>query len=181
MDGDQILEPNLYTIKALLILDSDGERLIAKYFDDTFGSVKEQKSFERNLFAKTTKASGGEIILIDGLTCVYRSNVELFFYVAGSSQENEIILTQVLNCLYESVQTFLGKAFEKRNFLDNLDSAFLVVDEIVDGGVICELDSDVVTQRASIRHSDEQIPLGEQTVAQVLQSAKEQLKWSLLK
>lgn len=31
-----------------------------------------------------------EIIMLDGLTCVYRSNVDLFFYVMGSSNENEV-------------------------------------------------------------------------------------------
>ncbi|GAU93637.1 hypothetical protein RvY_05547 [Ramazzottius varieornatus] len=175
----QVQDISLHTVKALLILDADGNRLIAKYYDDRFPNLKEQKAFERNLFAKTHKASG-EIILLEGLTCVYRSNVELFFYVIGSSHENEIALTQVLNCLYDTCQRFLGKIFDRRTFMDNMDSAFLVVDEIVDGGVICEMDPDVIVQRASIR-TEEQTPLGEQTVAQVLQSAKEQFKWSLSK
>ena len=30
--------------------------------------------------------------MFEGLTCVYRSNVDLFFYVVGSSQENEVRL-----------------------------------------------------------------------------------------
>lgn len=174
-----IVEPNMYAIKAMLILDGDGNRLIAKYYDETFPSVKEQKSFERNLFNKTSKGSG-EIILIDGLTCVYKSNVDLFFYVIGSNQVNELLLTQTLSCLYDSVQKVLGKSFEKRVFMDNLASIFLILDEIVDGGIVCETDSRSVIQRASIR-TEEQQPLGEQTVAQVLLSAKEQLKWSLLK
>lgn len=29
--------------------------------------------------------------MLDGLTCVYRSNVDLYFYVMGSSHENEVI------------------------------------------------------------------------------------------
>ncbi len=28
--------------------------------------------------------------MMDGLTCLYRSNVDLFFYVIGSAQENEV-------------------------------------------------------------------------------------------
>lgn len=31
-----------------------------------------------------------EIIMFEGLTCVYKSNVDLFFYVVGSSHENEV-------------------------------------------------------------------------------------------
>ena len=30
--------------------------------------------------------------MFEGLTCVYRSNVDLFFYVVGSSHENEVRL-----------------------------------------------------------------------------------------
>ena len=28
--------------------------------------------------------------MFEGLTCVYKSNVDLFFYVIGSSHENEV-------------------------------------------------------------------------------------------
>ena len=45
--------------------------------------------------------------------------------------------------------------------------------------IVLESDASVVAARVGSRQED--IPLGEQTVAQVLQTAKEQLKWSLLK
>ncbi|XP_013421568.1 coatomer subunit zeta-1 isoform X2 [Lingula anatina] len=171
-------EPSLYVIKAIGILDNDSNRIIAKYYDDHFPTVKEQIAFEKNLYNKTHRANA-EIIMFEGLTCVYRSNVDLYFFVVGSSMENELILASVLNTFYESVSQMLRKNVEKRALLDNLDGAFLALDEICDGGIILEADSTAVCQRVAIKNDD--IPLGEQTVAQVLQSAKEQLKWSLLK
>lgn len=33
------MDPNIYTVKAVLILDNDGERLLAKYYDDECKSV----------------------------------------------------------------------------------------------------------------------------------------------
>nr|XP_058952089.1 coatomer subunit zeta-1-like [Pocillopora verrucosa] len=84
-----VLEASLYTVKAIAILDNDGERVVAKYYDDQYQTTKEQKEFEKNLFNKTHRANA-EIIMLDGLTCVYRSNVDLFFYVMGSSNENEV-------------------------------------------------------------------------------------------
>jgi hypothetical protein len=104
------VEPSMYTVKAVMILDNDGERILAKYFDDSWPSTKEQKEFEKNLFQKTQRANGGvtsrvclsargrfivavrvaEIVMFEGVTCVYRSNVDLFFYVIGSSFENEV-------------------------------------------------------------------------------------------
>uniref|UniRef100_A0A8B9SAJ5 Coatomer subunit zeta n=1 Tax=Apteryx owenii TaxID=8824 RepID=A0A8B9SAJ5_APTOW len=46
-------EPSLYAVKAVVILDNDGDRLFAKYYDDTYPSAKEQKAFEKNIFNKT--------------------------------------------------------------------------------------------------------------------------------
>uniref|UniRef100_A0A8C3NNB7 Coatomer subunit zeta n=1 Tax=Cyanoderma ruficeps TaxID=181631 RepID=A0A8C3NNB7_9PASS len=57
-----MLEPSLYTVKAVIILDNDGERLFAKYYDDTYPSVKEQRAFEKNIFSKTHRSDkrGGD-------------------------------------------------------------------------------------------------------------------------
>ncbi len=63
--------------------------------------------------------------------------------------------------------------------LENLEIIMLALDEAVDNGIILEADPASVVSRVALRGDD--IPLGEQTVAQVLQSAKEQLVWSLLK
>ncbi|KAG8190564.1 hypothetical protein JTE90_014042 [Oedothorax gibbosus] len=173
-----LMEPSLYSIEAICILDLWGDRLIAKYYGKTFPTAKEQKAFEKNLFKKTHKLSG-EIIMLDGLTIVYRTDVDLFFYVMGSCHENELILASVLNCLYDSVNQILRKNVERKALLENLDVILLAVDEICDGGIVLESDATSVVQRVAVRSDD--IPLGEQTVAQVLQTAKEQLKWSLLK
>lgn len=127
-------EPTLLTIKAMFILDSDGNRVLAKYYDqNVFPGVKEQKTFEQTLFNKSHRFDA-EIIMLDGLTCVYKNNVDLFFYVVGSARENELILVSVLNCLYDSVSMILKKNVEKRAVLDNLDIIMLAFDEICDGG-----------------------------------------------
>ncbi|XP_061471104.1 coatomer subunit zeta-1 isoform X3 [Rhineura floridana] len=147
-----ILEPSLYTVKAILILDNDGDRLFAKYYDDTYPSVKEQKAFEKNIFNKTHRTDS-EIALLEGLTVVYKSSIDLYFYVIGSSYENELMLMAVLNCLFDSLSQMLR--------------------------VILESDPQQVLHRVAVRGED--VPLTEQTVSQVLQSAKEQIKWSLLR
>ncbi|XP_023573865.1 coatomer subunit zeta-2 isoform X3 [Octodon degus] len=166
--GLRLQEPSLYTVKAVFILDNDGRRLLAK----------EQMIFEKNVFSKTSQTES-EIAFWAGMTIVYKSSVDLFLYVVGSSQENELLLLSVLTCLFESLSHILRRNVEKRWLLENLDGAFLVLDEIVDGGVILESDPQQVVQKVNFRADDSS--LAEQSVAQVLQSAKEQIKWSLLK
>uniref|UniRef100_G1KG78 Coatomer subunit zeta n=1 Tax=Anolis carolinensis TaxID=28377 RepID=G1KG78_ANOCA len=145
-------EPSLYTVKAILILDNDGDRLFAKYYDDTYPTVKEQKAFEKNIFNKTHRTDS-EIALLEGLTVVYKSSIDLYFYVIGSSYENELMLMAVLNCLFDSLSQMLRKNVEKRALLENMEGLFLAADEIVDGGVILESDPQQVLHRVAVRVS----------------------------
>ncbi|XP_054987935.1 coatomer subunit zeta-2 isoform X2 [Sorex araneus] len=146
----RLQEPSLYTIKAVFILDNDGRRLLAKYYDNTFPSMKEQLVFEKNVFSKTSRTDT-EIAFLGGMTIVYKSSIDLFLYVVGSSHENELMLMSVLTCLFESLNHMLRKNVEKRWLLENMDGAFLVVDEIVDGGVILECDPQQVVQKVNFR------------------------------
>ena len=104
-----------------------------------------------------------------------------------------------MNCLYESMSHILKKNVEKKSILDNLDIVILALDEICDGGyvlfvfdefvqniyhplhfrILLESDPNSVVQKVVVKMDD--ISFNEQTVAQVLQSAREQLKWSLLR
>ncbi|CAK5117806.1 unnamed protein product [Meloidogyne enterolobii] len=103
-------------LKAILILDQDGKRILGKYYDkQILATEKEQSAFEKNLFQKTHKANA-EIILFDGFICVYRSNVDLFFYVIGSCNENELILQSVLNCFYEDFYKNASNMDESKRF-----------------------------------------------------------------
>ncbi|XP_008590244.1 PREDICTED: coatomer subunit zeta-2 [Galeopterus variegatus] len=165
----QLQEPSLYTIKAVFILDNDGHRLLAKYYDDTFPSMKEQMVFEKNVFNKTSRTETEEA------SCAWLPHQ----LGMGRKALRALMLMSVLTCLFESLNHILRKNVEKRWLLENMDGAFLVLDEIVDGGVILESDPQQVIQKVNFRADDSGFT--EQSVAQVLQSAKEQIKWSLLK
>ena len=185
------MNPSLYTIKAILILDNDGIRIVSKYFDTLFASIKEEKDFEKNLFTKTSK-SDGEIIMIENLTIVYRSSIDLHFYVVGSTSENEIMLVSVLNCLFDSIGQILKKnMIEKKYLLDYLDAAFLIVNEICDNGILLETDPTQIVQRIGFKENSSSSSdassmgitslLSEQSVMYVVKSARDQLKWSILR
>ncbi|XP_034046902.1 coatomer subunit zeta-1-like [Thalassophryne amazonica] len=148
-------EPSLYTVKAIFILDNDGNRLLSKFYDpDLYPSNKEQKNFEKNVFNKTHKADN-EIAFLEGMTIVYKSSIDLFFYVVGSAQENELMLMSVLNCLFDSLNQILRKNVERKCLLDNMEGVFLIVDEIIDGGVILESDPQQVLQKVNYKQMSE--------------------------
>lgn len=170
---------NLKTIKAIIILDNDGNRILSKYYDETYPTVKEQKGFEKTLFKKTHRANS-EIVMFEGVTAVYRSVIDLFFYVVGASDENELLLASVLNSYYEAIALILRDNVEKARLFENMDSVMLITDEIVDGGIILEADPHVLAQAVATTPSTDKVPLAEQSLSQALNTAGGLLRKHLL-
>ena len=63
--------------------------------------------------------------MLDGLTCVYRSNVDLFFYVMGSSNENEV---SVIN---NGLEDFCYTSREVKTLKANLQWSLFVLQLIL--------------------------------------------------
>ncbi|KAI9480889.1 MAG: Longin-like domain-containing protein [Benjaminiella poitrasii] len=172
---------SLYSIKAVILLDAEGNRVLAKYYDKEHTTLKQQKQFEKGLFDKTKRAQG-EVILYDNQVVLYRSNIDIFFYVVGSMEENELILLSMLNAFYDAVSTLLRYQVEKRSIMDNLDLVILCLDETVDGGIILETDSNAIVSRVSKPRMDMvDIPFSEQTLLQAYQTAKDKFANQLLR
>ncbi|KAI9145026.1 coatomer protein [Paraphysoderma sedebokerense] len=170
---------SLYTVKAVLILDaSNGSRVLAKYYPKAteFPTTKEQKAFEKSLWDKTKKLLNNEIILFDNQVVVYRSNIDVIFYVIGSLEENEVMLTTVLNTFYDSIGLVLAKyQIEKRTLLENLDNVALSLDECIDDGVVLETDPGTIASRVSRRPTDvTDLTLGEQSLTDAFLKARDQ-------
>lgn len=49
---------SLYAIKAVVLLDAEGNRVLSKYYGKEYVSTKDQKAFEKGLFDKTKRAQG---------------------------------------------------------------------------------------------------------------------------
>ncbi|CAO0793640.1 unnamed protein product [Mucor circinelloides] len=172
---------SLYSIKAVILLDAEGNRVLAKYYGGENTTLKQQKQFEKGLFDKTKRAQG-EVILYDNQVVLYRSNIDIFFYVVGSMEENELILLSMLNAFYDAVSTLLRYQVEKRSVMDNLDLVILCLDETVDGGIILETDSNAIVSRVSKPRMDMvDIPFSEQTLMQAYQTAKDKFANQLLR
>eukprot|EP00511_Aplanochytrium_stocchinoi_P000187 CAMPEP_0204822280 /NCGR_PEP_ID=MMETSP1346-20131115/463_1 /ASSEMBLY_ACC=CAM_ASM_000771 /TAXON_ID=215587 /ORGANISM="Aplanochytrium stocchinoi, Strain GSBS06" /LENGTH=178 /DNA_ID=CAMNT_0051948393 /DNA_START=381 /DNA_END=917 /DNA_ORIENTATION=+ len=168
------------TIKAVLVLDgNDGTRIHAKYFAKELLDHETQLKFEKNLFNKTKSQnarSEAEIVMLDRTISVYRQGMDVSLYVVGSVEENELILTEVLKGLYDSLSAILRHQMEKRVLLENLELVLLAVDELVDGGLILESDPNAIANRVLMRNAEGgETNVAELTVSQALESARKQL------
>ncbi|NWV86447.1 COPZ1 protein, partial [Dasyornis broadbenti] len=167
-------EPSLYTVKAIIILDNDGERLFAKYYDDTYPSVKEQRAFEKNIFSKTHRSDSSNVLGVSLGSVPMSGDVPgLCPHALGLSLRgcpHVLGLSPCLRVSLECVPMSWGypcgalpvsralspsqshrKNVERRALLDNMEGLFLAVDEIVDGGVILESDPQQVVHRVAVR------------------------------
>lgn len=181
MAGDEI---SLYAVKAVLILDSEGNRLFAKYYHPPYAeqtdsthlsNVKDQKSFEKGLFAKTNKQNS-DVIIYDNSVVVYKQVVDISFYVIGGLEENEAMLYQVVMGLRDAVEILLQHSVDKRTLLENYDLIALAVDETVDSGIILEVDPSIISTRVSRAPQAEpslsNIDLSEQGLQNIYQFAR---------
>jgi len=168
---------SLFTVKCLLLLDGEGKRIISKYYSKALFPTKQQQlAFEKSLFNKTNRTNG-EIILFENLIVVYKSNVDVHFFVVGDQDENELMLTSVLNAFFDAVTQLLRGANDKRSILDNLDTVLLALDEIIEDGIILEADHGSVVGRVAMKGDD----APEQTFQQAFTNVTDRLKSSLLR
>ncbi|ETK92475.1 hypothetical protein F441_04269 [Phytophthora nicotianae CJ01A1] len=125
------------SVKAIFILDSDGNRVCAKYYDKSYPTQKEQLALEKKLFAKTKNSSArmeADIVLIENIVSVFRCGSDTTMHVIGSASENELILLTVLDSAFDAVSNLLKGRMDRHVMLDNIELVLLTFDEVVDGG-----------------------------------------------
>mmetsp|Transcript_11031 Transcript_11031/g.30929 ORF Transcript_11031/g.30929 Transcript_11031/m.30929 type:complete len:175 (+) Transcript_11031:95-619(+) len=165
----------MLSVQAFAILDSEGKRILAKYYNQKrFPGLKEQTTFENLIWSKTRRQNG-EVLMLEKLIVVYREVADTRLFLVGSAMENEIMLHTVLTTYYDAMAELLSYNVNKVTILENFDYALLVLDELVDGGIILECDASNIVSRVSMQGVDDETPTAEQSVGQALSSAREQI------
>lgn len=174
-------------IKAILVLDADGARVAAKFYSrEEFPDKLAQADFERKLFKKTRNTTArvdAEVASLDGLTVVFKSGVDVTFAVVGGGDENELILVTLLESLVDAVTSLIKSQLDKRSLHNNLELLLLAIDEMVDGGVILEVDAHAVEARVMLRGAvpDSISSYKEMTVGAVLDKARDRVAKQFVK
>ncbi len=98
---------------------------------------------------------------------------------------NELVIYEVIQCLIESLNAVFQNQVEKRTVMENLDYLLLIVEEMIEDGIIMELDSKKIADRIEnldslvqgFQIAGEKVNLGAEgdTVVKLLKGAKNQL------
>nr|GEX24411.1 coatomer subunit zeta-1-like [Tanacetum cinerariifolium] len=171
------------SVKNILLLDSEGGRVAVKYYSDDWPTNSAKEAFEKSVFTKTQKTNArteAEIAMFENNIVIYKFAQDLHFFVTGGDDENELIISTVLQGFFDAVGLLLRGNVDKKEALENLDLILLCLDEIVDGGIILETDANVIAGKVASHSVDSGAPLSEQTISQALATAREHLTRSLL-
>mmetsp|Transcript_34974 Transcript_34974/g.63870 ORF Transcript_34974/g.63870 Transcript_34974/m.63870 type:complete len:195 (+) Transcript_34974:73-657(+) len=182
-------------ILALLILDSDGERLAVKYSSlakkEIWTGVKQQVAFEKRIIAKLPKPTGArgdvDVAIIDDYTVLYQSCNDVVVCAIASPTENELVVMQLVEGVYAALSnsaqsSFLSTGLTKQIVLDNLSDVFFILDEVTDDSIIMETEEEKIVTRIKMQDETEvtSSAQAEKMVNKGIESAKTKILASLI-
>lgn len=151
-------------IVAIIILQIDGRRALANYYDSSIN----QKQFEKHLYSKTkTPKAKDEIISLDGYTIVHKFITDSHIYVVSNRNENCVIQDYILDCLAELVRTLPTNNSGSNTVQDNLNKFILAFNEMSDNGHILEIDPYLIKQRITVTNEDSVESMAQRTARRI--------------
>lgn len=110
-----------------------------------------------------------EIVLVQGQCVVLRHIQNLYFYLFGSQDDNELILEEVLEGIVGALEKVFQNQIDNRMLHENFELLMFIVDEALDDGMIMETDASEIAQRVSLEGS---ISSDSDPLTQVLMNAR---------
>jgi len=189
-------EDGLCQVLALLVLDSDGQRLAVKYSSiakkELWVGSKAQLAFEKKVISKLPKPSAArsevDVAVIDEYTVLFQACNDVVVCAVASATENELVVMQLVEGIYASMSSltqgssFLSSGLTKQLVLDGLADVLFILDEVMDDGIIFETDEEKISARVKMIDETEasNSAQAEQMFQKATQSAKSKLISSLL-
>lgn len=91
-----------------------------------------------------------DIMNVDDYVAVFRCYTDMTVYVLGDGKyDNELILASVLDTIHDCFDQVFKHNIERKSLINNMTGVILVIDELIDQGIIMQLDSQIILQRIS--------------------------------
>ena len=89
-----------------------------------------------------------DIMNVDDYVAVFRCYTDMTIYVLGDGKhDNELILASVLDTIHDCFDQVFKHNIERKSLINNMTGVILVIDELIDQGIIMQLDSNIILQR----------------------------------
>ncbi|SHO79309.1 Similar to S.cerevisiae protein RET3 (Zeta subunit of the coatomer complex (COPI)) [Malassezia sympodialis ATCC 42132] len=192
----------LYSTRAVLLLDSEGHRILAKYYEppgvradgvaapagagaaglaplyakNPYQTQKQQEALEHGVWDKARRASG-DLFQYDNQLVLFKASYDVYLFVIAPEHENELMIHSFLQSFYDTLSVLLQSQIDKRTILDNMDLVTLALDESIDDGIILETDSAAIANRVTRPRSDTiEVQINEQTLLNAYTNFREKTR-----
>mmetsp|Transcript_84694 Transcript_84694/g.226395 ORF Transcript_84694/g.226395 Transcript_84694/m.226395 type:complete len:205 (-) Transcript_84694:181-795(-) len=161
-------------VTAVLILDHDGGRIAAKYYlgpenggpawaEQGADGAKGQLKFEKQIMKKVCKlpsiSDNMDVIVVDDYHVLISGNQEIYCMILAHKTENELAIMEVANAAWECMGLICGGTarISKKTVLMELTKVMLLLDELCENGMPCEIDAASLHARIEMadHHQDE--------------------------
>ena len=151
------LEENLSNIacliKFIIILDNNGKLIYGKYFIDK--DQERQREFEKQLCfqVKNLNITQGELDIfnIDDYNVFVKIIGEIAYFIGVNEEDNECLGYNFCMIFENCLGSVINDNFDRKKIFDNLDKIMLIIDEMIDNGLIINTDPDSIQKLISLQ------------------------------
>ena len=151
IDLEEKLDNVACLIKFIIILDNSGKLIYGKYFIDK--DQERQREFEKQLCfqVKNLNISQGELDIfnIDDYNILAKIIGEIAYFIGLNENDNECLGYNFCKIFENCVGNVTNDNFSRQKIFDNLDKIMLLIDEMVDNGLIINSDPDSIDKLIS--------------------------------
>ena len=142
-------------VKFVIILDNNGKLIYSKYFTEK--DQNRQREFEKQLCfqVKNLNINQGEldIFSMDDYNIFVKIIGEIAYFIGLSEEDNECLGYNFCKLFENCLGNITNDNFDRPKIFDNLEKIIVMIDEMLDNGLIVNTDPDSISKLIS--HQEE--------------------------
>ena len=91
---------------------------------------------------------------LDHQIAFFRVYDDISIFVVSNEDDNELVISEVLDTLHEWFDEAFAHIIDRENLTNNMTAVILIIDELIDNGIIMTLESATILERTNIKFSD---------------------------
>ena len=147
IDLEEKLSEVTCLIKFIIILDNSGKIIYSRYYTDK-NTPEKQREFEKQLCfqVKNLNILPGEldIFSIEDFNVFVKLLGEIVYFIGINENDNECLGNNFCKIFENCLSSILNDNFERTKIFNNLEKIMLLIDEMIDNGIIVNTDQESI-------------------------------------
>lgn len=88
---------------------------------------------------------------VENYVAIFRCYTDMTIYILGDKDDNELILATVLDTVHDCLDKIFKHSIERKSLINNMTAVILVIDELIDQGIIMATDHQTILKRINLK------------------------------